>query len=196
MKNIKVLAAVMCLASGLLWGCGREESYGLTELTEFHLQESGNVRTEETAERIAVYVRGAVKKPGVYYLPDGSRIYQAIEKAGGFTEEADTQWLNQAELLTDGEMLTVVTMEETSEMEEAAVPAAVSAGSAGQTSLVNLNSASKEELMSLPGIGESKADSIIRYREENGPFASPEDVMNISGIKTSVYSKIKDRITV
>lgn len=169
---------------------------------------------------IAVYVRGAVMKPGVYYLPDSSRVYQAIEAAGGFRADADTEWLNQAELLSDGEMLTVSTREETAAMKEAGQSAGgetfpqsgVSpAGQQGKSSagagsskagtsvsggLVNINSASKEELMTLPGIGESKAESIIRYREENGPFASPEDIMNISGIKNSVYGKIQNRITV
>ena len=68
-------------------------------------------------------------------------------------------------------------------------------GSGGETR-VNLNTAQREELMTLPGIGESKADSIIRYREEHGAFTSPEEIMNISGIKSAVYSKIRDRITV
>lgn len=173
------------------------------------------------AQKIAVYVRGAVNKPGVYYLDFGSRIVQAITAAGGFTADADTEWLNQAELLTDGQMITVNTLEETSEMEAKGQVPGQTAGSApdisaqagavqsssagagtvqgaGQNggSLVNLNTASKEELMTLPGIGEAKAESIIRYREENGPFASPEDVMNISGIKNSVFSKIRDSICV
>ena len=172
--------------------------------------------------QIAVYVCGAVKKPGVCYLPSGARVCDALEAAGGFTKSADTQWLNQAKLLSDGEMLIVYTSVETAQMKEQgvlpgdAVSAHAVSGSAGSSAsvssanaaaeatgsgaggeaLVNLNTASKEQLMTLPGIGEAKADAIIRYRTETGLFASTEDVMNISGIKNSVYEKIRDKVTV
>ena len=168
--------------------------------------------------QIAVYVCGAVKKPGVCYLPSGARVCDALEAAGGFTKSADSQWLNQAELLYDGEMLIVYTSVETAQMKEQGilpgdtVPAHAISGSAGSSAsvpsanavfegaggeaLVNLNTASKEQLMTLPGIGEAKADAIIRYRTETGLFASTEDVMNISGIKNSVYEKIRDKVTV
>ena len=160
------------------------------------------------ADEIAVYVCGAVQKEGVYYLAAGSRICDALEAAGGFRNDADRQWLNQAKILTDGEMLVVYSEEETADMrlhgltqgEGAAAPSGSASGTAcdpGETgALINLNTASKEQLMTLPGIGEAKADAIIRYRTETGLFASTEDVMNISGIKNSVFNRIKDRITV
>lgn len=229
-SRISLCILVFLAAVFTLTGCGQSQGIEVTAISELEWsdlsaesegqdqrgdQDSKGRKSEETgmaddakdvSEGIIVYVRGAVKKPGVYFLQDGSRVYQAIDAAGGFTAAADRQWLNQAEILTDGEMLTVSTLEETSRMKAAgltqneASPAGTSTGNTSSSSaggaIVNLNSATKEELMTLPGIGESKADSIIRYREENGPFASPEDVMNISGIKNSVYSKIKDRITV
>ena len=163
----------------------------------------------EDMSAVAVYVCGAVIDPGVYYLKAGDRICDAIEAAGGFTEDADREWLNQARLISDGEMLVVCTEDETSILRAQGITQA--AASAGDTAspggfaqqadslgggLVNLNTATKEQLMTLPGIGEAKADSIIRYRTENGFFASTEDVMNISGIKNSIYEKIRDRITV
>ncbi len=203
----------------MLSGCGREESIEVTGFPEVEKTEETvepydqKQEAEKTDPMIVVYVRGAVRKPGVYKLPDGSRVYEAIDAAGGFDSGADREWLNQAELLTDGEMLTVCTLEETLKLKEAGggqlQETAAGTGASGKTSgagdpasetsgsgIVNLNSATKDQLMTLPGIGEAKADAIIRYREENGPFSSTEDVMNISGIKDSVYSKIKDRITV
>ena len=171
------------------------------------------------AAQIAVYVCGAVMEPGVYYFQEGARICDAIDAAGGFLVMADSQWLNQARILSDGEMLVVYTQEETAALREQGIaqgstvnpdPASAAPGQAsgseaspasggdgsGSEVLVNLNTASREELMTLPGIGEAKADAIIRYRTEVGLFASTEDVMNISGIKTSVYGKIRDHITV
>jgi competence protein ComEA len=193
-----------------------------------------------TAAKIVVYVRGAVNRPGVYQLEEDARIFRAIEAAGGFRGDADTEWLNQAQLLFDGAMLTVPTRDETVILRqngEGDGSGALISGSSGLTdsqgmaigiqqgnsgsaasrqvpeknttggspstgsrsggeARVNLNTAQREELMTLPGIGESKADSIIRYREEHGAFTSPEEIMNISGIKSAVYSKIRDRITV
>lgn len=205
------------LLSLMLSGCGKEQSIEVTGIQEADVTEetaegpAPSKEPETAAPAIVVYVRGAVKKPGVYRLPDGSRVYEAIGAAGGFSPDADQEWLNQAELLADGEMLTVSTLEETSKFKAAGDGQTQGASAAGSTDqkvisgkagvssgegLLNLNSATKDQLMTLPGIGEAKADAIIRYREENGPFASPEDVMNISGIKDSVYSKIKDRITV
>jgi competence protein ComEA len=193
-----------------------------------------------TAVKIVVYVRGAVNRPGVYQLEEDARIFRAIEAAGGFRGDADTEWLNQAQLLFDGAMLTVPTLDETVILRqngEGDGSGALISGNSGLTdsqgmaigiqqgntgsaasrqvpeknttggssstgsrsggeARVNLNIAQREELMTLPGIGESKADSIIRYREEHGAFTSPEEIMNISGIKSAVYSKIRDRITV
>jgi competence protein ComEA len=153
-------------------------------------------------EQIAVYVCGAVRNPGVYYLDSGSRICDALEAAGGFDDSADMSWLNQARVLQDGEMLSVCTKDEADALRaQGLIPMTLQDAAAvnnvtGSGDKVNLNTGSKEELMSLPGIGEAKADAIIRYRTETGWFASAEDVMNISGIKNSIYEKIRDRITV
>ena len=129
----------------------------------------------------------------------------AIDAAGGFSQEADTQYLNLARPVNDSEMVSVYTVDETALMKEqgtgeendpdlSGLSEEDSSGSG--SGRVDLNNASKEQLMTLPGIGESKAEAIIRYREESGPFSCTEDVMNISGIKDRVYSQIRDRITV
>lgn len=141
---------------------------------------------DDPAAQIYVQVSGAVNAPGVYQLPAESRVFMAIELAGGLSPEADESSLNQAESLQDGQQIYVCAVGEQARQET--VPE-----SDGR---VNLNTATAEELMTLPGIGQSKADSIISYRESNGGFGAVEDLMKIEGIKEGVYSKIKDRIKV
>lgn len=168
------------------------------------------------AQKVPIYVQvsGAVARPGVYELSEGSRIFEAIEMAGGLTEEADVRLLNQAKPVSDGEMIYVYAEGEEPLPEEvlaANSPAAsdsvsdgASAGSedsgdsgaSGGDGLVNINTATKEQLMTLPGIGQSKAQLIISYRESQGTFEKIEDIMNIEGIKEGVFNKIKDHIRV
>ena len=187
-----------------LWaaGCGRDAavSYELEPTAERTPDTEGKAAGEsrEPAEEqgeeeeplsVFVYVCGAVQKPGVYELPAGSRVYEALEAAGGLTEEADEKSLNQAELLRDGSQITVYTKEEASSLP---APAGETAGSGK----VNLNTAGKELLTTLPGIGDAKADAILQYREENGGFSSIEEIMQIEGIKEKVFEKIRDLIEV
>ena len=160
----------------------------------------------ETEKLIYVHVCGAVRHPGVYPMAEGTRVYEAVALAGGFLPEADEQWLNQAAVIGDAQKLYVYSKEETQQMEMepagdglsgGAEPADnVEASSSGGSDLVNLNTASKEELMTLPGIGEAKAEAILQYRSEHGAFSSAEELLQISGIKEGVFSRIKDRITV
>lgn len=146
--------------------------------------------TETDTEEIAVFICGAVNNPGVYYLDTNARVYEAVEAAGGFQKDADTEWLNQAGYLADGQKLQIFTRKETSQMVLTDAQAGPNAG------LVNLNTADRDSLMTLPGIGASKADAILDYRREQGEFQTIEDIMQISGIKEAVFSKIKDQITV
>ena len=143
---------------------------------------------EEEAASVWVYVCGEVRTPGVYELPEGSRITDAVEAAGGMTEGAAGTYLNLAETVSDGQKIEVPSVEMAQTLEEAAAE--------GTSGLVNLNRATEAELMTLSGIGESKAKEIIRYRESKGGFQKPEDLMNIPGIKEGVFNKIRDQITV
>lgn len=157
-----------------------------------------------------VYVCGFVARPGVYEIYEGMRLFEAIELAGGFLPEADREWLNLAQPVSDGQRLYVCSSEETKEMTAAQRAGDVSGAETGgqgaqgadekpsgtDSGKVNLNTADKDTLMTLPGIGEVKADAIIQYRTEYGAFKSAEDIMNIPGIKDAVYAKIEDRITV
>ncbi|MDD6070626.1 MAG: helix-hairpin-helix domain-containing protein [Clostridiales bacterium] len=143
------------------------------------------------ADCIYVYVCGHVLSPGVYALDKQARICDALALAGGISEDGCGESLNQAEHMTDGQTLYVPGIDEVQ----------ISAGMAETLNgvddgKVNINTASKEELMSLSGIGESKADMIIQYREEHGSFESIESLMEIPGIKEGVYNKIKSEIKV
>ena len=162
---------------------------------------------------IYVDVCGAVANPGVFQLAAGSRVFQAIEAAGGYLPEAALTCVNRAGVLTDGQQLYILTQEE---MERQGLdPAEMSGasdgqmnGSAGtgqntgiaaqaqQDNRININTADEAQLITLTGIGATRAQAIIAYREENGPFAAIEDIMNVQGIKEGTFAKIKDEIVV
>ncbi len=157
--------------------------------------------------RFYVHICGEVKNPGVYEVEQGSRIFQAVELAGGLTSEAAGDYLNMALETADGMKITVPSRKDAAAWGTGTFaegnwvetpPAGGGETAAGQTvpRKVNLNTAGKEELMTLKGIGESKAEAIIRYREEQGPFQAIQEIMNISGIKEAAFEKIKDDITV
>ena len=130
--------------------------------------------TEDDPHMVYVYVCGAVRDPGVVEVPEGSRAEEALRLAGGMTAEADLFYVNLAETVTDGQKLYFPTAEEAGAL-EAVVKAA-------EEGLVNINTASAEELCALPGIGTSRAADIVRYREKNGAFQTKEDIMKVSGI--------------
>jgi competence protein ComEA len=140
-----------------------------------------------------VYICGAVKHPGVYTFPDGSRVCDAVTAAGGLTKKAADGSVNQARVLVDGEQITIP---KKSSGKAASSGADGDSSGSADASLVNINQADLSELMTLSGIGEAKAQLILSYREENGSFQTKEDIMNISGIKEGIYNQIKDSITV
>lgn len=144
--------------------------------------------TEGKPRTVYVYVCGAVQSPGVVEVPEGSRAQKALELAGGMTPEADAFYVNLAEVVTDGQKLYFPTAEEAKTLETVT--------KAKEEGLVNINTASVEELCTLPGIGASKAADIVRYREKNGAFRNKEDIMQVSGIKQNAYDRLCDRITV
>lgn len=205
----------MCFVAFVLVGCGNQmvtmepedssnPSTGVQESAEGEdvtFPSSEDVTSEldaDSKEQLPVYVCGAVRKPGVYYLNPGAIKGDAISMAGGFTEEAQQTYVNLAQEIIGGERIYVPTVEELaggSPVWEEEQQDTVSTQQPIEGK-VNLNTATKEELMTLPGIGENKADAIISYRETQGGFQRPEDIMNISGIKGGVYDKIKEFIVV
>lgn len=150
--------------------------------------------TEKEQNLIFVYVCGAVNAPGVYELPGDARVYEAIACAGGVRKDAAEEYINQAQIVADGERIYIPTKEEAEQGTVESVLTQPDGGNAEEK--VNINTASRDELKTLSGIGDSKADSIIQYRETHGAFRNIEELMNVEGIKEGVFNKIKDRITV
>lgn len=225
-KKFKTAGIVICmLAAGICYSCGgcgalgsQEEAVMELGLDKTRQADSSDPELEseafkntagssskksgdagETAESkvqpVFVHVCGQVKRPGVYELPAGSRVYEAIEAAGGFTGEAAGDYLNLAQTVQDGMKLEAPDREQ-AEIWKSQVQSSGENSPGGGIVKVNINTASKEELMNLKGIGESRADDIIRYRDRFGGFQTIEDIMNVSGIKEAAFEKIKDNITV
>lgn len=155
--------------------------------------EADTVKNDASEAKIVVYLCGAVKTAGVVVLPEGSRMNDAVQAAGGFTEDAAVTAVNLAAKLADEEMIYVPTIEE---VEKGLSAAAETAQGISESGLVNINTADVYTLCSLPGIGESKARDIVTYREENGAFQKKEDIMQIAGIKENLYRQICDLISV
>ena len=198
-KQIILLGIVVLMMLVGCTGC-KKQSYLETQsdLQEEHTKsadttEEKKQQTEQVTE-IYVQVDGAVKKPGVYTFSEESRVYELIEAAGGLLPEAYDLGINQAKRLADGEKIYVYTKEE---IENGAGTTDIQ-NPQGQTDdgKININTASVEELVTLSGIGETRAKDIIAYRNAHGAFSSPEDLKNVSGIGDSTYNKIADAIIV
>jgi competence protein ComEA len=157
---------------------------------------------------IYIHVSGHVTSPGVYSLPNSSRVFEAIEMAGGLLDTAAGDAINQAALLTDGQKLYIPSMTEWEDAKSKGLTSFEGNNSANENentpssngvtsaNLININTADSNALITLNGIGESRANDIITYRTEHGNFKSIEDIKNVTGIKDGVYNKIKDKITV
>lgn len=193
-KLLGILGTFLMIAAGFLYSCSRsEETYllpGVSNGAGAEIQTEEETKTEKDSGSVFIHVCGAVQRPGVYELPAGSRYQDAVQAAGGFAGDADVSFLNLALLLSDGEQLAVPTIEEAKLQKETQKQSASSDGR------VDLNRAGKEELMTLPGIGEVRAEAILSYRESHGAFSSIEDLMEVSGIKGSTFEKIKEKVKV
>lgn len=184
----KIFIAFIVCALSLIVGCTQDEELVLTK------EDASNTTTSIQAEDlmdesktvICVYVCGQVVNEGVYDLESGKRICDAIILAGGFTEKADRIAINQAEVLVDGMQIYIP-------MEGEMIDSGVSSGQVND-GLVNINTATVEELMTLSGIGESRAEAIVTYRDTNGSFNKIEDLMKVEGIKEGIFNKFKDKI--
>ena len=227
-KKIKLIIAV---------GIGIIAIIGIIKIVDIYYQKNSTdqisisnfIENEKEDENnntnIKVYITGEVKNQGVIELEEGARIADAIEKAGGYTEEAYTKEINLASKLEDGMKIYIPTKKEIEEQNYAESDGQVQTSNntknnsnigtqaksnsttlSGQTKLnaqnkqstakVNINTATKEQLDTLPGIGSSTADKILQYRKENGKFKTKEDIKKVSGIGESKYNKIKDLIEI
>lgn len=201
MKLAIVVIIMSC--SGILYSCSFHatneniqyatlESEG--QYVTMEAEETGKMQektNEADTAKLCVYVCGCVLNPGVYEVQENARIYQAIDMAGGMTENADYNYLNMAEFLIDGQKIYVPDINEnlSIQMNQQTVVGT-------SNTLVNINNATKEQLMTLPGIGESRADDILAFRNTNGKFETIDDIKKVSGIKDAAFNKIKDLIVV
>ena len=147
----------------------------------------------EQDQKITVDVKGAVKSPGIYDLPVGSRVHDAVQKAGGLTEEADSKSLNLAQKVSDEALVHVPTKGEEVASQQAA---SGTSPSTSKEKKVNLNKASLEELKQVKGLGGKRAQDIIDHREANGKFKSVDELKKVSGIGAKTIEKLKDYVTV
>ena len=219
-----VLVVLFFLAAGVWYLlCGKETAKNKTTaednvnsvfatLTEEPVEPPETTPGEVTGEgqqeefrpkMIYVYVCGAVLHPGVYELPEESRLFEALTLAGGCLPDADEAYHNLAREVSDGERIYILSKEESCALSldervngEQSVRNTQDSGASQEQAVINLNTATVAQLTTLPGIGESRAESIIEYREKTGGFLDIQEIMNISGIGEAMFEKIKDRITV
>lgn len=222
--NLLKIGILLWIPVLMVCGCTGKNDIVLELDTQENVQEDAQVAKEEpvsseiaqaaeeepVSSEIYVHICGAVINPGVYALAPDCRVFEGIAAAGGFREDACEDCINQAMPLQDGQRLNVPTEEEVQKAkEEGTYQEGLTAGgpdgskAAGEAafakdkdSLVNINTATEAQLSAIPGIGAGKAAAIVTYRQENGAFASTEDIMKVSGIKEGTYEKIKDKITV
>ena len=213
MKKQKTVFLTVVAIVLFLTGCGSAQTYLTgqlersagggenftepgTEQSETEETEDEHTQAEEEEPAVCfVHVSGAVQEPGVYELPAGSRLYEAIEMAGGFTEDAAEAYCNLAAEIGDGTQYHIPTKEEAQSMPDGpGETPAVQAGAYDAEGRLDLNRATKEELMQLTGIGESKAEAILAYREEHGGFGSTEEIKEVSGIGDATFEKLRNDI--
>ncbi|RHE65305.1 helix-hairpin-helix domain-containing protein [Streptococcus gordonii] len=159
---------------------------------------SNEISQAETEDQlVTVDVKGAVKKPGVYQLQSNSRVHDALEKAGGLTDEADLKSVNQAQKLSDEAVVYVAKVGENAVDVTTSAPASATSGTGqAKSALVNLNTATEADFQTISGIGQKRAQDIIAYREANGRFKSVDELKNVSGIGAKTLEKLKEYVTV
>lgn len=190
------LLIVFVITAGIIFLCdfpaadqAGERDSGLISLegTDEQEETSDSAQVPDAQAEIFVYVCGCVNSPGVYRLGQDARVYEAIDAAGGAGEDADTDGMNLAQPLSDGERVYVPARGEGQ---------AADTGTAGGIPLININQASAADLVALPGIGQAKANAIINYRLQHGSFSAKEELLNVPGIKEGIYDQIDELITV
>lgn len=218
LKRYVIIGVACCfiLISGMCYSCNykKPDSYislseaqegleGESEIGPTTIVNSGDtgdteIPTDDKTLKIYIHICGAVNKPGVYPVNQDSRLVDLVELAGGFSEDAAKDYMNQAQVVEDGTRIYIPTNEEIDEIsaDQYILANGFTDEESEEDKLININKADENGLMSLPGIGEAKAKSIIEYRDSNGDFKIIEDIMKITGIKNGLFEKIKDKITV
>ncbi|HFI0149078.1 TPA: helix-hairpin-helix domain-containing protein [Streptococcus suis] len=181
----------------------KSDQTGLTDFPQLEQTSSSSESVEETSteaskelSQLVVDVKGAVVKPGLYTLEEGSRVNDAVEAAGGLTSQADPKSINLAQKLSDEAVIYVASKEENISVVASTTASSAMSQEEKNTSLVNLNTATEADLQTISGIGAKRAADIIAYREANGGFKSVDDLNNVSGIGDKTMESIRPYVTV
>ena len=216
-RIIAIIIIIVCIIIICFYVYGKNNNYEEVTNDEILANDTNETKDidssekkDEESEKIIVHIMGAVKNAGVVELNENSRISDAIDAAGGITEDADMSKINLAYMLEDGMKIIIPSINDKTNEQETTDDSYITTDS-GQTTeknisnkseskskneLININKASQTELETLPGIGASTASKIIAYRDENGKFSKIEDIKNVSGIGESKYNSLKENITV
>lgn len=162
-------------------------------VAEEHAADSDAAEGEPSVSMVRVHVTGCVANPGVYDVEEGSRVGDAVEQAGGFADDANSEVVNLARVVNDGEQIVIPSAEDESAQGEGA---GFTGSSSGQIARVNINTADIATLMTLDGVGEATAKKIVAEREGNGPFATVDDLTRVPGIGEKKLEALRDRVTV
>ena len=189
-KHLAAAGLALAITVALSFGIAAQTGFGHEADTVIPT----NVQQDDASEAsvsdsIAVHISGSVKNPGVYELDQGSRVVDAVNAAGGLDDDAAEASVNMARLLTDGEHIVVQSINQVESQGDSSAR-----GQAGYSPLISINTASKQELCTLPGIGEATASKIVAYRDKNGPYAKLTDLMRVSGIGQAKFDSIADLI--
>ena len=185
-KTVGIIVVIVLISVFLIFSYargGREEL--IKNNSEDIFLEEEQEGTEINKKEIVVEIKGEIKNPDVYWVKEESIIEDLILIAGGLTEEADIESINRAEMLKNHQSIVIPNKNEQKTVGKIS--------NSGKNNLVNINTASVNELDSLPGIGASRAEDIVKYREDNNGFKSIEEIKNITGIGESIYEKLKPK---
>lgn len=205
LRGYLLLTLAFAVAIGGVYFLSRRPDPRPVQLATPFARPSATLRPSATPAGLVVEVSGAVANPGLFHLADGARVDDAIRAAGGASAEADLTGVNLARKLSDGELLSVPRLGQPTSAaaaptgragQPARAATATRAPTAAAVLSVNINTASADELNRLPGIGPALAQRIIDYRQVNGPYGKPEDVMKVKGIGPAEFGAIKDKIVV
>lgn len=205
-KKQKIILSIIAIfvAIGIIYFINNKNQTNNIELDENILVSNQNTKqmSQDTEKIVIVHITGSVKNPGIVKLKEGSRIEDAIEAAGGLTENADISNVNLAYVLDDGTKIKIPNLDDEDIGDEDVVSKDSGEGiiqedeKTTNTNIVNINKATENELSTLPGIGNSLATRIVEYRKQNGNFKTIEDIKNVSGIGESKFANIKDFISI
>lgn len=189
-KTVGIVVVIVLISVFLIFSYARggREDLIKNNSEDIFLEEEQQEGTEINKKEIVVEIKGEIKNPDVYWVKEESIIEDLILIAGGLTEEADVNSINRAEMLKNHQSIVIANKNEQKTVGKIS--------NSGKNNLVNINTASVNELDSLPGIGASRAEDIVKYREDNNGFKSIEEIKNITGIGESIYGKLKDKITI